>query len=559
MSASEFDVEGLLGRVEPRATSRALDARVSGASAGSRPRGMRGLAFSAAAVALLAVAFHVLLPARGGAARIVEVKGDVRAAGRPAAAGVSLRGGDLLETAPGASIAFVLPDGSRLDLEGGSGVVVGGPRATEPVARLVRGAVRCRVATGPEAFRVSTDRGEVAAVGTEFLARMERPGDGREVSLTEGGDASVRGPVLVLAVLEGVVELREPGRTTRVGRRSGLIADGSGPPRVTGLTEGSGPEPLPSSQHLDCSRAVAAIRLSPDGDRLAIAIHNLNGGGLAEYSAPFVGVHVYDLRTGRMTASVKLDGDLSDIAWFADGSLWATEGLNNEVRRVDLEKGEVAESRSLMPDPQVHRGTNTDRIVPSPDRRLAVATGFNGCIDVYEMPGWKRLRTLDGPRSGVLTHGTWSADGKRWLSSTPEGKVVAWDVATGERSVLGEGHFPVVGPGGRIWAYTADKAAFGPVEPAEGEKRDAIAAGCTWFAAAAFSPDGRFLAVGNDKGTVAVLDVKTGAEFAKFGHVPAKGAATAYVTALEWSRDSAWVAAGRADGSSDLLRPEETE
>lgn len=568
MSAQEFDVEGLLRRVEPRPASPALDARVRDAV--RRPAGSRAwprVRWVAAAMLVVAgLGFFTAVTIRGrsagapAGARVVTVHGGATNSGRTAAAGDRLRDGDFLQTARGASLEFELPDGSRMRVEEGSGVVVGGPRRSGAVARLVSGAVHCRVARAPEAFRIETERGEVAAVGTEFSARLDRGDGGPSLAITEGGDAAAFGAVLRVAVLEGTVELREPGRVTRVGRRQGLVADGGGPPRVTELTGGSAPEamPLPGERHLDMSRAVSAVRLSPDGTRIAIAIRNLNGGGLAEYSAPFVGVHVFDLQAGKMTASVRLDGDLSDIAWFGEDSLWATEGMNNEIRRLDLAKGEVAEKRSLSPDPQILRSTNTSRIVASPDRRRAISTGFDHSINVYEMPGWKRLRTLEGPRSGTPTDGTWTADGKRWLAANSAGEVVAWDVESGKRTVLGKGRFPVEGPGGRVWAFTEDLQAFGPLEPGKDEKRDQFGTAGTIFPAAAFSPDGRFLALGLNDGAVEVKEVKTGAAFAKFGHKAPQGA-TAYVTALEWGKEGSWVAVGRADGSSALLRPEELE
>lgn len=568
MSAQEFDVEGLLRKVEPRPVSPALDARVRGEVL--RPSASRlGLRVPMVAAAMLLVtAIGVFTAIRvrrlsGGApadVRILAIHGGATSSGRTAAAGDRLRDGDFLQTARGASLEFELPDGSRLRVEGESGLVIGGPRRNGPVARLVSGGVHCRVASAPEAFRIETERGEVAAVGTEFSARLDRGDGGPSLAMTEGGDAATFGAVLRVAVMEGAVELREPGRVTRVGRRQGLVADGGGPPRVTEMTGGSAPEamPLPGERHLEMSRAVAAIRLSPDGSRLAIAIRNLNGGGLAEYSAPFVGVHIFDLQAGKMSASVRLDGDLSDIAWFGEDELWATEGMNNEIRRLDLAKGEIAEKRSLSPNPEILRSTNTSRIVASPDRRRAISTGFDHSINVYEMPGWKRLRTLEGPRSGTPTDGRWTADGKRWLAANSTADVIAWNVESGERTVSGKGRFPVEGPGGRVWAYTEDLQSFGPLEPAKGEKRGQFETPGTVFPAAAFSPDGRFLALGLNDGTVEVKEVATGAAFAKFAHKAAQGA-TAYVSSLEWGKEGSWVAVGRADGSSALLRPEELE
>lgn len=329
--------------------------------------------------------------------------------------------------------------------------------------------------------------------------------------------------------------------------------------RVTTITESAPPEdaPVPGKTEVRIvRRGVSNIVLSPDGKRLAVGMVNLGGGGLGTSSADFVAVHLYDIATGRVTGKVPLDGSPSDIAWLPDGTLWALEAMNTTVRRLDLEKNEVAETRSLVKDPTVRSFNTSARLSASPDKVHLVLSGFNQEIAVYDARDWKRLRALDGAGKRLPLDGAWSRDGKSWMAASGEpSEVLRWDIETGAMKRLGNGRAPVEGPDGRVWALTADGKAFGPVEPKQDEKREWATAPASKFAVARFSPDGKYVALGLEDGAVRVLDVASAALFAHLGHTQVKDTSPR-VSCLLWSPDSTWVAVGRFDGSSEILRPE---
>ncbi len=329
--------------------------------------------------------------------------------------------------------------------------------------------------------------------------------------------------------------------------------------RVTPITESAPPEdaPMPGGTKVRLiRRGVSNIVLSPDGKRLAVGLVDLGGGGFGASSAEFVAVHLYDLASGRVTAKIPLDGLPSDIAWLPDGTLWALEAMNTKVRRLDLEKKEVAETRVLARDNHVMSMNFSARVSVSPDKLHLVVAGFDREIAVYDAKDWKRIRSLDGAGKPLPLDGTWSKDGKAWMTAAGEpAEVLRWDIETGAMKRLGKGRAPVEGPDGRLWALTEDAKSFGPVEPKQEEKREWATAQNSKFLLARFSPDGKYVALGLEDGSVKVFDVASAALFAHLGHTQIKDTSPR-VSCLLWAPDSTWVAVGRLDGSSEILRPE---
>lgn len=329
--------------------------------------------------------------------------------------------------------------------------------------------------------------------------------------------------------------------------------------RVTPITESAPPGdvPMPGGTRVRLSRrGVSNIVLSPDGKHLAVGIMDLGGGGFGTSNADFVAVHLYDLATGRVTAKIPLDGIPSDIAWLPDGTLWDLEAMKNNVRRLDLEKKEVAETRCLGKDPTVLSLGFSARLSVSPDKVHLVLAGFNGEIAVYEAKDWKRVRALEGAGKRLPLNSAWSKDGKAWMTSAGvPSEVLRWDIETGAMKRFGNGRAPVEGPDGRVWALTTDGKAFGPVEPKQDEKREWVTAQASEFVLARFSPDGKYVALGLEDGTLRVFDVASAALFAHLGHTQLEKTSPR-VSCLLWSPDSTWVAVGRLDGSSEILRPE---
>ena len=332
------------------------------------------------------------------------------------------------------------------------------------------------------------------------------------------------------------------------------------PPRITPITEPAGDEAIPlkgsPGKLRVMARCVSSIALSPDGRKLAVGLKDGGGGATGEESAKFVAVLLWDLTAAKVVSTIPVDGVPSDVFWLADGTLWVTEAMNATIRRLDVEKGVVAESRKLRVDPTKLSMNFDSRVRISPDGKFAVVAGFDPAPALYELPGWKLVGPLEGAGGISPVEGTWSRDSKSWITASRRPEMVTrWDISKREAQRLGAGFAPVEGPDGRVWALTEDHLAFGPVEPKQDEKRDWFRNSDSKLTLARYSPDGVFLALGREDGKVVIVDVASASKFTSFLHagVPDKSGA---VICLLWAPDSSWVAAGRIDGSSDLLRPE---
>jgi WD40 repeat protein len=193
-----------------------------------------------------------------------------------------------------------------------------------------------------------------------------------------------------------------------------------------------------------------------------------------------------------------------------------------------------------------------------------VIAGFNTSKTVYSYPQWKVETVLQGPTDSLPVECAWSTDGKAFVGATVDDKLLLWTLASSAAGSAsrpesfqlakpaGEGFGPVFGPDGKVWAVTGDLLAFGPADETGDRRRRFVSDGPTWTVVC-FSPDGKRVAIGKEDGGVDILDVASGARLETV-HYAAPPDVTPWVGRLLWARDGSWLAAGRLDGSSFLLR-----
>jgi hypothetical protein len=135
------------------------------------------------------------------------------------------------------------------------------------------------------------------------------------------------------------------------------------------------------------------------------------------------------------------------------------------------------------------------------------------------------------------------------------GKVVGWDITTGER-VFEVGNELDVALAADISADHQLVALAGPQRMVRvystetGELKYEIAKHTDWVLAVEFSPDGVLLATADRNGGLHVWEAHTGREYLTLnGH-------TAAITALSWRGDSNLLASGSEDGTVRLWEPE---
>jgi WD40 repeat protein/beta-lactamase regulating signal transducer with metallopeptidase domain len=284
------------------------------------------------------------------------------------------------------------------------------------------------------------------------------------------------------------------------------------------------------------------LAISPDGKLIATATESK-------------AVQLWDAATGKEAAA--LEGDLVRfrcVCFSRSGKLLAAGGGDDkgpsQATIWDLttkkQVGKLAASKPVF------------AVAFSPDGS-AVATGdASGAVRVWEAATFKAKTTLVGHTAAV--HGlAFSPDGKLLASGGADAVIHLWDVQKGAEIARTSGTDPVrsvvftpdgktlIAGGGRVIklydAATGKEVAALTPGPAGGDDVPSPLA-------AAFSPDGKTLALAADDGTVRLRDAADGA---------ARGAIEAHaekVTCLAYSPDGKLIATGSPDKSVRLWDPE---
>ena len=227
--------------------------------------------------------------------------------------------------------------------------------------------------------------------------------------------------------------------------------------------------------------------------------------------------------------------DIDDVGVSPDGAQLAISA-GHEVRVIDL----ATRATRVVTR---HAGVAT-RVVWSPDGKRLASAAFDGSV---------RISDLAPPRELLLSHTisiddlAFTPDGARLVTVDLDDRLQVWSVATGklETEITGARQMRAVGPHALVWL--ADAAHVRDLET--GRERTVA------FGAASridIARDGANLAVGRADGTVALVDLATGAtrELGKLGAEPiddlaiAPGGAT--VIALAGHQVRAWQASDGA-------------
>jgi WD40 repeat protein len=283
---------------------------------------------------------------------------------------------------------------------------------------------------------------------------------------------------------------------------------------------------------------VEALAFGPGGNRLASGGRDL--------------LCMWDVREGKTTWRAGEGGAMvNSLAWTPDGKRLATAG-GPGLRLWEAESGK---ERARMDGPE----DETVHVALSPDGEWSVSRHKTGLIRIWNKD--KKVVREFGDRCGPqeLPYFTaLSPDGAVLAVGGPNGTTKLWAVPGGqllrELGIRGGSGFSAAfSPDGKVVAIGHDGASLYAV--ATGKETRRTAGDKSWISALAFSPDGRTLASADGDGCVRVWESSTAKERRKFvGHREGHDG----VRCLAFTPDGKLLASGGEDTTIllwDVTRP----
>lgn len=247
-------------------------------------------------------------------------------------------------------------------------------------------------------------------------------------------------------------------------------------------------------------------RFSPDGRTLAVTTSD----------SPKK-IRIVDSESGEELRGIDLTAKMVRLAFSPDGKKIVATERDSAVRLYAVESGEEIWSHKI--ELKNDAESYTSAVAYSPDGTTIAACapiGSDYLIYLFDAASGKVLTRLSGhewkPWAAAFT-----SDSKTFYSSGWDGSVRRWDVAARKQLALPQGIratcVVAAAPNGKALAYADDRGTIRLVDPRTGtEFRTLELAGVT-YGQVTFSPDSRYLAGGghnDDQVIVSVWDTESG-------------------------------------------------
>ena len=155
----------------------------------------------------------------------------------------------------------------------------------------------------------------------------------------------------------------------------------------------------------------SGIAFSPD-DRL-IAIAGIDGR-----------LRVYELSTGRSTATIRRHSSLQDLDFSPDGKLIAAANLDGDVL-IWNEAGRALERT-------IHHGDALIAVRFSPDGRTIATGDLSGNVDFWDVQSGRHVGRTLGGHNALVIGVSYDPRGTELATTSGDGQIRLWDLASGK-------------------------------------------------------------------------------------------------------------------------------